>query len=715
MDAESAARQAYSFPTMTRVVNSARVVSLSAWAAVTAVAAWVALSFVTIENPRGLWTVSRDPPEHQLWVFAQDQFRERDILLVAFRVPPGKKPEVEPAALALQRWIEDQPEVTHVLGLAQLQAVTERLGLFGGALLADLRGAVIGAEGKTALMYVVLAAPAASGSLEITASFIARLHDASKDLLPAGATLDLAGQPAIDIALDRLLGDDFSHTVPVALAVVGVVLVLLIGRMSLAAVVAVAAALVLLLGAMGTVGLPVSSATAVALPLTVIVGISYAGHVALAVARTGDRRMATREIRAPLTWSYLTRAVALGSFALSPIRALRLFALASCVGLTVAFVAALTLTPYVVVGQRRAASRRARRLITGAGVRVFAAAVRHRTATFSLWLAVVVLIGIGVFRARVEPNSYLGFFPDGHPIGAAYNELDDSFGGSVQLQVLARVDSGVAYQQDRVRARLMSFLRSADTLMQLGPSIVPPPPRSVRGDANLQASVTRWFEGQDACITRAMFAVPIMATTEAQRVIGDLEELAVSLSDQHVALSLTGLLPASLPMQHMLIDLMVQSLGLLAVFVLLSLTLAARSIRDGLMLLLPNGVAVLAVVATMGYAGIPIDFTTVSVTALVLGVAVDDTLQLAWAGRAAGGRSYSPSRAVGRTAAAVLLSTLAMVAGALALAASPFPPTQRLGGLLAVGLVVALLADLTVTPLLIGGWVGRRRRGGGQC
>jgi predicted RND superfamily exporter protein len=178
-----------------------------------------------------------------------------------------------------------------------------------------------------------------------------------------------------------------------------------------------------------------------------------------------------------------------------------------------------------------------------------------------------------------------------------------------------------------------------------------------------------------------------------------------------VRLRVTGLLPASMPMQRLLLNLMVRSLLLLSVFVAVALAFVTRSVGEGVVLLVPNLLAVAAVLAAMGWAGTPIDFTTISVVSLVLGVAVDDTLQIAWAGRSNGGVRYRPSRAVRRTSAPVLLGALAMVVGAVTLTASPFGPTARLGALLAVGLLVGLVADLTLTPLLIAGWSARKCRG----
>lgn len=692
------------------MTSRARLVAVGAWTVVVIVAGWIAASGLVVENPRGLWAVNPDPPAHQLWEFAQEQFGDREILLVVLREPPGAAADREEHAAALQRWIRQQPEVQHTLGMEQTEELARRMGPFGGRTLSRLRAALLGRDGVSVVTYVVLLPPARSGGLDEKVAFLTRLSETAPTLLPPGATLALAGQPAVDVALNALLRDDFGRTVPVALVATGLPLVLLLGWWSAAALATVAVGLVVLLAGMALGGVPVSSATAVALPLTVVVGISYSAHVALAMSRRRELRAALTEIAAPLAWSYLTTLVALGSFAFSPIRALRLFAAASCAGLTVAFAAAVTLTPFLWPTRRTRVPRRVPRALTRMGVGFFGYTARRLPVAALVGAAALVAMGLGLLRVRVEPNNYLSFFPEQHPIARAYHAVDSAFGGSVQLQVLAEADTGVAYRQERVRTRLAAFLDSAAAVAPIA-SALPPPPGRLVGSSGDTAAILRWFVGLDARYTRALFAMPILPTADARQAIGALDTIAEAQSDDAVRLRVTGLLPASMPMQRLLLSLMVRSLLLLSVFVAVALAVVTRSVGEGVVLLMPNLLAVLAVLAVMGWAGTPVDFTTISVVSLVLGVAVDDTLQIAWAGRTDGRVGYRPARAVRRTSPPVLLGALAMIAGSVTLTASPFGPTARLGALLAVGLLVGLVSDLTLTPLLLAGWSARKSRG----
>lgn len=684
---------------------------LYVWAVIVLVAVVLAATRLRVENPRGLWAIRPQPAASQLWAFARSQFGDREMLLVAVRLQVDSTLRVDTVTAALERWIRDQPEVGNVFGPQNVRRLRAGLGFLQSRQRQqqwrELRSVVHSADSSVAVIFVTIVPPSEEGSLEVKSAFISRLRQQSVHLVPKNAELLLAGQPVLDVALDRLLHADMRAAVPLALACISLLLAGLLGVRSMAPALAVLSSVVVLLGGLAVTGVAVSSATAIALPLTVVVGLSYGVHMALAIDRTGSARTAVREIGPPLAWSYVTTAVAVASLTLSPIRALRLFAVVSTAGLTIAFLAAITLVPLLHASSGSRWSVRGRALVNRAGFRFFAFAARRPKRTLIAWAAVGGIAALGLARVTVEPNTYLSFFPDASPVVQAHRVLDQKLNGSVPLELLVETDSGVAARQTRVRQRISEFAAAATEHHVLGPFLAP------LGTGWLQRSPSAraWFEGRDPRYTRAVFSMPIVPTSEARRLVGSLDSIAAAHSDDAVDLRVTGQLPASIPMQQALVDSQLRSLALLLAVVTLFLVVAARSVRVGFVLLIPNLIALATVAGTMGYTGIAVDFTTVSVCSLVLGVAVDDTLQMTWAlrGPAAMGTAHGVPVAVRKTASPISIASLVMIAGCGALLLSPFPPTQRLGGLLAVGLVVALGADLTLTPLLLSGVPSRRK------
>jgi predicted RND superfamily exporter protein len=182
-------------------------------------------------------------------------------------------------------------------------------------------------------------------------------------------------------------------------------------------------------------------------------------------------------------------------------------------------------------------------------------------------------------------------------------------------------------------------------------------------------------------------------------VLGTLDSLAAAHSDPEVRLQVTGVLHASLPLLAALIDTQVRSLATLLVAVTLVLVVVARSPSRGAQLVVPSILPLVVIAGAMGHFGVVLDFTTVTVFSIVLGVAVDDTLHIAMGAKRS--RRGGAPLAIRHTADAVTLTSLVAVIGFLALWFSPFPATQLVGRLLGLGLLTAWLADITLTPLLL--------------
>ncbi|MGB0680745.1 MAG: MMPL family transporter, partial [Polyangiales bacterium] len=128
--------------------------------------------------------------------------------------------------------------------------------------------------------------------------------------------------------------------------------------------------------------------------------------------------------------------------------------------------------------------------------------------------------------------------------------------------------------------------------------------------------------------------------------------------------------------------------------------------------MLTNLWPVLLMLAGMQWLGIAIDVGTVMVAALTLGIAVDDTLHTLGHYRSLEAR-HGPAAAarlsLRRTAPAYLLNALVLAAGFGVCALSDFRPTARFGGVTALGVLLALLADLVLLPALLA-LAGDRRK-----
>ena len=135
------------------------------------------------------------------------------------------------------------------------------------------------------------------------------------------------------------------------------------------------------------------------------------------------------------------------------------------------------------------------------------------------------------------------------------------------------------------------------------------------------------------------------------------------------------------------------------------LILAFSSIKLGLIGMIPNVAPVILVGGVMGYFNFALDFSTVTVMPMILGIAVDDTIHLTThlkmryeqCGSCAKAMSIT-FREIGST---MFLTTVILCSMFSVYLFSPMRFLMVLGILIVVGLSGALFADYTITPALL--------------
>ena len=129
-----------------------------------------------------------------------------------------------------------------------------------------------------------------------------------------------------------------------------------------------------------------------------------------------------------------------------------------------------------------------------------------------------------------------------------------------------------------------------------------------------------------------------------------------------------------------------------------------RSVKIALVAIVPNIISTAAIFGVMGWAGLPLDLMTITIAAIVMGIAVDDTIH--YIHRYLEERKSNDvevaidntHRSVGM---AVLYTSVLIAAGFSMLAFSDFVPSVIFGLLTALAMIMALLADLCLLPVLL--------------
>ena len=179
------------------------------------------------------------------------------------------------------------------------------------------------------------------------------------------------------------------------------------------------------------------------------------------------------------------------------------------------------------------------------------------------------------------------------------------------------------------------------------------------------------------------------------------EKMGLDKSQIH----LTGMATLYNDMLQSLYTSQIETIGVVFLAIMIMFIVLFRSFWLAFLLIIPNIIAPLAVLGLMGLMNIPLDIMTITIAAICTGIGVDDTIHYVhryqeefakdqdyWA---AAKRSHS---SIGR---AMYYTTLIITLGFSILTLSNFIPMIYFGILTGFAMMIALLADLTLLPLLI--------------
>lgn len=141
---------------------------------------------------------------------------------------------------------------------------------------------------------------------------------------------------------------------------------------------------------------------------------------------------------------------------------------------------------------------------------------------------------------------------------------------------------------------------------------------------------------------------------------------------------------------------------ILIIFIIISVLF--KSIKIGLISILPNIFPLLAILAVIGWFNLGINISTSIVFTIVFGIAVDDTIHFLSRYKIEK-THHSTEKAIINTlntsGSAISLTTIILVGGFGVLMFSQFSANFLTGLLVCIGLVTALLCDLFALPVFL--------------
>ena len=180
-----------------------------------------------------------------------------------------------------------------------------------------------------------------------------------------------------------------------------------------------------------------------------------------------------------------------------------------------------------------------------------------------------------------------------------------------------------------------------------------------------------------------------------------IDEMAVAPERIHF----TGMAVLYNNMLHSLYRSQILTLGMVLAAIFVMFVILFRNARIALLATLPNIFSAVSVLGIMGWLDIPLDMMTITIAAITIGIAVDDTIHYVHRFQEEFPKISNYRETVlhchGTIGRAMYYTSITITVGFSILVLSNFIPTIYFGLLTGTAMILAILGDLVLLPLLI--------------
>jgi uncharacterized protein len=602
-----------------------------------------------------------------------------------------------------------------------------------------VRGDLISEDGRVTALIVTFDENRID---EVRAGVIQAIHDVVDPALPAGVRAHYNGSLEISETYNRItLENQREFTPPILLiTLLAIHLTFRSIRKTLLSVVAIAVSVLWTLGLYSLMGYSFNVLTSMLVPLIVVLAIADDVHIMQhwdSERRSADAEHAFKatvaHLAAPLFGASATTALGMLSLATSSVVAVRSFGVGSAVGIMVDFVISLVLVPTLLslVKPEQGEAPHERHLIAPLQ-RVARFSCAHPGRVLWLSLAIAIVTALGMFRLRVDTN-HINFFGKHHPLSSSASVIDRELAGVYSFQIMLEgpPDSmktpDILHRIDRLENELRRFTNVgkvtsiADYVRRINKEL-----NDGRADADVVPAdgdtiaqellvFTLGGEGRHELerivasdYSRAQIAIKLrsMSSDIVLELIEEADRRAKqAFAGTGIEVMTTGSGRLFSQLDHYLVMSQLSSFGTAFVTVFGVIFLVFRSVRFGLLTIAPNILPVLAVLGIMGYLDISMNIATIMVASVALGVVDDDTIHFINRYRREVAAGASTDEAITIATAhegrASLTTAVINSCGYGVLLLSEYKPTAWFGGLLALTMATAFLAEVFILPATI--------------
>jgi predicted RND superfamily exporter protein len=458
-------------------------------------------------------------------------------------------------------------------------------------------------------------------------------------------------------------------------------------------------------------------------------------------------RMTTRQMVRPCLYTALTTIVAFASLIFSDIKPVIDFGYMMTFGLIVTFVTSFILLPSILLLLKKVETHEAAN--SQFWFTKLLANLTINKGKYIMFVTITILLSTiyGISQLRVE-NSFINYFKSNTEIYKGMKQIDEKLGGTTPLDIIIKFEDPVQIASDdefgdgllddesdiesewftiKKINKIKKVHDYLDSLPEIGKVLSLASTirvaEKLNGDEELSSMEMALLYKRVPAEVKNMAVTPYISieSNEARisaRILdskADLRrndlidkikyDMEKKLDFKKESYFLTGILILYNNMLQSLFDSQILSLGFVMAGIFLMFMILFRSVTLSIIGIIPNLLAATFVLGLMGLINLPLDMMTITIAAIAIGIAVDNSIHYIYRFREEYQSTkdyelslYRSHDSIGR---AIFFTSITIIFGFSILVLSNFVPTIIFGLLTGLAMLIALLAVLTLLPKLL--------------
>lgn len=484
------------------------------------------------------------------------------------------------------------------------------------------------------------------------------------------------------------------------------------------------------LGALGYLGIDMTTMSIIAPIAIMAVGSSFSLHLLgryyYELARDTEKKQAIHtmmgETGLGVVISGIAIAAAMSTFLLSEISGVRGLGIQTAIGVLAALLASVTFLPAmlnILPIPKNVADPEKAGFIGGFLNALANWVIKSRRLILGITAVILAISIFGAMRIQVNTN-ILSFFPQGSAIRQSTDVVEENFGGAGQMQIRIKGD----LNDPKLLEELLTFQEDVKEIEGMGPSqsvatIIRELHQVLTTEEGMPASreavaqeLLMWQMSADnpSDITEVItldssqglltVTAALVSSQQTRRVVEEVKALAGKTFTTDVELDYTGTLIENTFMEDALLKDFITSLTL-AIILVIIIDSFVRSVRAAVVTILALLITIAMQYGFLGYLGVSLDIATMLLGALAIGVG-DYAIHLTVRYMEERRNGLEPEAAMHdsilSSGRAIFFTALTLGAGFFPLVFGSIVPISRLGSFMVFTVVAVGVASLTLLP-----------------